>query len=71
MLTSQGYVLENGTNRKTNVIFGAGDILYCSYDPFYSLLEIGKQNGRKISLKAEKPEDSQLYICIRLTYASD
>jgi len=42
MLTSQGYVLENGTNRKTNVIFGAGDILYCSYDPFYSLLEIGK-----------------------------
>ena len=36
------YVLEKGESRKTNMIFGTGDILYCRYDPFYKLFEISK-----------------------------
>lgn len=55
LLTSQGYLIQNGESRKTSLIFSAGDILYCKYDPFYQLLEISKDNGRKLSLKVEKP----------------
>jgi hypothetical protein len=50
MLTSQGYVMENGSSRKTSLVFGTGDLLYCRYDPYYKLLEISKENGRKLSL---------------------
>jgi hypothetical protein len=55
MVTSQGYVLEKGESRKTNMIFGTGDTLYCRYDPFYKLFEISKENGRKISLTIDRP----------------
>lgn len=55
LLTSQGYVIENGRSRKTNLIFGTGDLLYCRYDPFYKLFEISKENGRKISLTVDRP----------------
>jgi hypothetical protein len=57
LLTSQGYIIQNGESRKSNVIFGSGDTLHCRYDPFYKLLEISKENGRKLALKIEKPED--------------
>ena len=53
MLTSQGYVIEKGSSRKTEVIFGAGDTLYCKYDPYYQSLEISKDNGRKIALHVD------------------
>lgn len=42
MLTSQGYLIQNGVSRKTSLIFGSGDTLYCKYDPFYKLFEITK-----------------------------
>lgn len=42
LLTSQGYIIQNGASRKTNLIFGSGDTLHCKYDPFYKLLEISK-----------------------------
>lgn len=42
LITSQGYVFEKGISRKTNMIFGAGDNLYCRYDPFYKLFEVSK-----------------------------
>jgi len=42
LLTSQGYVIQNGKSRRTDIIFGAGDTLYCKYDPFYKLLTITK-----------------------------
>ena len=71
MITSQGYVLENDKSRKTNLIFGNGDILYCRYDPFYKLFEVTKENGRKLSLTVNRPEKEELFICVRLTYASD
>ena len=71
ILTSQGYVLENGTSQKTNMIFGTGDILYCRYDPYYKLFEISKENGRKLTLKVDRPGKEDLFIGVRLTYASD
>lgn len=37
ILTSQGYVMDKGSSRKTNMIFGTGDLLYCRYDPYYKL----------------------------------
>ena len=56
-MTSQGYVVENENRRKTNVIFGTGDILNCRYDPYYKLFEITKENGKKLTLKVDRPED--------------
>lgn len=53
------------------MIYGTGDILYCKYDPYYKLFEISKDNGRKISLTVERPEKEELFVCVRLTYASD
>ena len=73
MITSQGYVFEQdgATSRKTDFIFGTGDILNLKYDPFYEILEVEKENGRKLTLKAKKTDGEVLYPCIRLTYASD
>lgn len=51
LVTSQGYVLQNGNSRKTNLIFGNDDNIHCRYDPYYKLLEITKENGRKLTLK--------------------
>jgi hypothetical protein len=50
-------VIENGKSRKTNVIFGTGDTLHCKFDPYYKLFEITKENGRKLTLKVDRPED--------------
>lgn len=71
LVTSQGYVLERGESRKSNMIFGSGDVLECRYDPFYRLLEISKENGRKLSLTVDCPHSEPLFACVRLTYASD
>jgi hypothetical protein len=38
LLTSQGYIIQNGVSRKSNLIFGSGDTLHCKYDPYYKLL---------------------------------
>ena len=56
LLTSQGYIIQDGQSRKTNVIFGAGDTLHCKYDPFYSLLTVTKENDRIISLRISLTE---------------
>lgn len=69
ILTSQGYLLNGSKSIKTELIYGEGDILNFKYDPFYELLEIGKENGRKLTLSA--PRQENLYAFVRLTYASD
>lgn len=54
--------------------FTEGDVLNLKYDPYYGLLTIKKENGRKISMKVKDPrndEDDKLFACVRLTYASD
>jgi len=71
LLTSQGYVIQNGQSKKTDNIFGTGDILYCQYEPFYKLLTISKNNDRIISLVIDHKSDDELCACVRLTYASD
>lgn len=71
IVTSQGYTLLNGRREKTDFIFGKGDVLHFKYDPYYALLEIKKQNGRKLTLKAFPEDTEPLYACVRLTYASD
>ena len=71
MVTSQGYTLLNGKREKTDFVFGKGDVLHFKYDPYYALLEIKKQNGRKLTLKAFPEDGEPLYACVRLTYASD
>lgn len=71
MVTSQGYVLQNGNSRKTNLIFGNDDNIHCRYDPYYKLLEVTKENGRKLTLKVENDNNEELFACVRLTYASD
>lgn len=71
LVTSQGYTLLNGVKEKTDFIYGKGDVLHFKYDPFYAILEIKKQNGRKLTLKALANNSEPLYICARLTYASD
>ena len=71
LVTSQGFVLEKGESRQSNLRFGAGDVLECRYDPFYRLLEISKENGRKLSLTVDCPHSEHLFACVRLTYASD
>ena len=56
------------------MIFTEGDVLNLKYDPYYGLLTIKKENGRKISMKikdARNDENDKLFACVRLTYASD
>lgn len=50
-----------------------GDVLDIKYDPYYKLLTIRKENGRKISMKVDDKclDSDKLYACVRLTYASD
>jgi hypothetical protein len=62
-------VIKDGRCEKGKFIFGEGDILNFKYDPFYELLIISKNNGRKLTLKAKGKKD--LHACIRMTYASD
>ena len=69
MVTSQGYIIQGGETRKSSLIFGTGDILYCKYDPFYGMLDISKDNGRAVCLRLENTRE--WYGCVRLTYASD
>lgn len=52
MVSSQGYVTLNNKREKTNFTFREGDSIHFKYDPFYGLLEITKQNGRKLTLRA-------------------
>jgi hypothetical protein len=44
-------VVKDGRFEKGKFIFGEGDTLHLKYDPFYQLLIISKNNGRKITLK--------------------
>ena len=72
MITSQGYIQKNGREEKTEFRFSAGDTVHLKYDPFYRLLIIHKDNGRKITIRLnEQAEEESLYGCVRLTYASD
>lgn len=52
VVTSQGYVINKDEREKTDFIYGKGDVLHFKYDPFYGILEVKKQNGRKLTLKA-------------------
>jgi hypothetical protein len=69
MVTSQGWICDKGAWRKGELIFGDGDSLYLKYDPFYGMLEIEKNNGRKLTLHLNSNQD--LFAFVRLTYASD
>ncbi len=73
MLTSEGYLIKNGREEKCNFTFMTGDVLDMKYDPYYKLLTIRKDNGRKISMKVDDKflDSDKLYACVRLTYASD
>lgn len=53
------------------MIFGAGDTLYCKYDPFYRLFTVSKDNDRMITLRVDVSDGDDLCACVRLTYASD
>lgn len=51
LISSQGYVTLNEKQEKTNFVYREGDVLNFKYDPYYQILEVTKQNGRKLSLK--------------------
>jgi hypothetical protein len=51
MVTSQGYILKNGREEKTDFRFSAGETVHLKYDPFYKLLIVYKDNGRKITIR--------------------
>jgi len=69
LVTSQGYIIKDGRCEKSKFVFGEGDTVHLKYDPFYNILIVSKDNGRKITLKTKAC--SGLYGCVRMTYASD
>lgn len=54
MITSEGFVIKNGREERCDFTFTEGDVLNLKYDPYYKLLTIKKENGRKISMKIKE-----------------
>lgn len=54
MITSEGFVIKNGREERCDFTFTEGDVLNLKYDPYYKMLTIKKENGRKISMKIKE-----------------
>ena len=70
LISSQGYVTLNNKSEKTKFVYREGDVLHFKYDPYYGILEVSKDNGRKLTLRGLGSEEP-VYACVRFTYASD
>lgn len=69
-VNSNGHTICQGKRDKKDFIFGKEDVLHFKYDPFYKILEIKKQNGKKLTFSSYGIP-GKVYAFVRLTYASD
>lgn len=54
MITSEGLLIKDGREERCDFSYIEGDVLNLKYDPYYKLLTVKKENGRKISMKIKK-----------------
>jgi hypothetical protein len=54
IVTSEGYMIKNGREEKCDFRFSVGDVIDLKYDLYYNLLELKKDNGRKITMKINR-----------------